>query len=206
MIKKPRSIIRSKSLIILASNSQPRIKMLKDTGLIFTQIKSEVNEKVVKKKFKGKNYCYLAKNLAEAKALNISKKKREAYVIGADQICVNQGKIYSKPKFKKKALEQLIELNGKTHKLISAISICYNSKIIWNYSEEVKLKMRKLSEKVLRDYVDLDLPLESCGSYKFESNGKYLFSKVVGDTSTILGLPLYPLLNTLYEKNVIAYV
>ena len=206
MIKKPRSIIRSKSLIILASNSQPRIKMLKDTGLIFTQIKSEVNEKVVKKKFKGKNYCCLAKNLAEAKALNISKKKREAYVIGADQICVNQGKIYSKPKFKKKALEQLIELNGKTHKLISAISICYNSKIIWNYSEEVKLKMRKLSEKVLRDYVDLDLPLESCGSYKFESNGKYLFSKVVGDTSTILGLPLYPLLNTLYEKNVIAYV
>ena len=180
--------------------------MLKDTGLIFTQIKSEVNEKVVKKKFKGKNYCCLAKNLAEAKALNISKKKREAYVIGADQICVNQGKIYSKPKFKKKALEQLIELNGKTHKLISAISICYNSKIIWNYSEEVKLKMRKLSEKVLRDYVDLDLPLESCGSYKFESNGKYLFSKVVGDTSTILGLPLYPLLNTLYEKNVIAYV
>ena len=32
--------------------------------------------------------------------MNISKKKREAYVIGADQICVNQGKIYSKPKFK----------------------------------------------------------------------------------------------------------
>ena len=57
--------------------------------------------------------------------------------------------------------------------------------------------MRKLPEKALRDYVDLDLPLEYCGSYRFEANGKYLFSKVVGNTNTILGLPLFPLLNIL---------
>ena len=206
MIKNPRSIIFSKSRIILASNSQPRIKILKDIGLTFTQIKSGVNEKIVKKEYKGKSYNCLAKKIAEAKALSVSKKKREAYVIGADQICVNQGKIYSKPKLKKKAVEQLLELNGKTHKLISAVTVCYDNRIIWSYSEEVKIKMRKLSEKVLRDYVDLDLPLESCGSYKFEANGKYLFSKVIGNTSTILGLPLFPLLNILFEKNVIAYV
>ena len=206
MIKKLKSIIYSKSIIILASNSQPRIKMLKDTGLTFTQIKSGVNEKIVRKEFKGKSYNCLAKKLAEAKALSVSKKKREAYVIGADQICVNKGKIYSKPKFKRKAVKQLLELNGKTHKLISAVSICYDNKIIWSYSEEVKIKMRKLSEKVLRNYVDLDLPLESCGSYKYEANGKYLFSEVIGDTNTILGLPLFPLLNILLEKNVIAYV
>ena len=205
MKKRSKSIIYSKSIIILASNSQPRMKMLKDTGLTFTQIKSGVNEKIVRKEYKGKSYNYLAKKLAEAKALSVSKKKREAYVIGADQICVNQGKIYSKPKFKRKAVKQLLELNGKTHKLISAVSICYDNKIIWSYSEEVKIKMRKLSEKVLRNYVDLDLPLESCGSYKYEANGKYLFSKVIGNTNTILGLPLFPLLNILFEKNVIAY-
>ena len=179
--------------------------MLKDTGLTFTQIKSGVNEKIVRKEYKGKSYNYLAKKLAEAKALSVSKKKREAYVIGADQICVSQGKVYSKPKFKRKAVEQLLELNGKTHKLISAVTICYDNKIIWSYSEEVKIKMRKLSEKVLRNYVDLDLPLESCGSYKYEANGKYLFSKVIGNTNTILGLPLFPLLNILFDKNVIAY-
>ena len=77
MIKKPRSIIYAKSLIILASNSQPRIKILKDTGLTFTQIKSGVNEKIIKKKYKGKSYNFLAKKLAEAKALSVSKKKKE---------------------------------------------------------------------------------------------------------------------------------
>ena len=156
MIKKPRSIIYSKSSIILASNSQPRIKILKDIGLTFTQIKSGVNEKIVKKEYKSKSYNCITKKLAKAKALSVSKKKREAYVIGADQICVNQGKVYSKPKFKKKAVEQLLELNGKTHKLISAVSVCYDNKTIWSYSEEVNIKMRKLSEKNLRDYVDLD--------------------------------------------------
>ena len=180
--------------------------MLKETGLIFKQIKSEVNENTIKNNYRGNDLSHLAKKLAEAKALYVSNIRREAYVIGADQICVKQSKVYSKPKLKKKAFEQLTELNGKTHKQISAVCICHDNKIIWSYVEVVKMKMRKLSLQVLKNYVDLDLPLNSCGSYKFESKGKYLFSKVDGNTSTIIGLPLFPLLNTLYEKNIIAYV
>ena len=128
-----------------------------------------------------------------------------AYVIGADQICLSKGKIFSKLKFKK-SNKQLLELNGKTHKLVSALSICYDNKVVWSYVEEVKLKMRMLSKKSLKDYVELDLPLSSCGSYRFEENGKYLFSNVIGNTSTILGLPILPLLNILFKKKIIPYV
>ena len=206
MINKTKSILKSNFPIILASNSESRLKILQETGMDFIQLKSDIDEGLVKEKYKKKNANFLATKLAEAKALFISHENRKSYVIGADQICICKGKVYSKPKTKKKAIEQLSELNGKTHKLVSAFSICYDNHVVCNHVEEVKLKMRKLSKKSLKDYVELDLPLSSCGSYRFEVNGKYLFSEVKGNTSTILGLPILPLLNILFKKKIITYV
>ena len=161
---------------------------------------------LLKKNIKKKNANFIATKLAETKALFISRENRKSYVIGADQICISKGKIFSKPKNKKKAIEQLSELNGKTHKLISAFSICYDNQVVYSNTEEVKLKMRKLSKKSIKDYVEIDLPISSCGSYRFEANGKYLFTDVVGNTSTILGLPILPLIEILLKKKIITYV
>ena len=206
MINKNKSILKSNFPIILASNSESRLKILQETGIGFIQLKSNIDESLVKEKYKKKNVNFIATKLAEAKALFISRENRKSYVIGADQICISKGKIFSKPKNKKKAIEQLSELNGKTHKLISAFSICYDNQVVYSYVEEVKLKMRKLSKKSIKDYVEIDLPISSCGSYRFEANGKYLFSDVVGNTSTILGLPILPLIKILFKKKIITYV
>ena len=206
MINKTKSILKSNFPIILASNSESRLKILQETGIDFIQLKSNIDESLVKEKYKKKNVNFIATKLAEAKALFISSENRKSYVIGADQMCISKGKIFSKPKNKKKAIEQLSELNGKTHKLISAFSICYNNQVVYSYVEEVKLKMRKLSKKSLKDYVEIDLPISSCGSYRFEANGKYLFSDVVGNTSTILGMPILPLIKILFKKKIITYV
>ena len=206
MINKTKSILKSNFPIILASNSGSRLKILQETGINFMQLKSNIDESLLKEKYKKKNANFIATKLAESKALFISSENRKSYVIGADQICISKGKIFSKPKNKKKAIEQLSELNGKTHKLISAFSICYDNQVVYSYVEEVKLKMRKLSKKSIKDYVEIDLPISSCGSYRFEANGKYLFSDVVGNTSTILGLPILPLINILFKKKIITYV
>ena len=206
MINKTKSILKSNFPIILASNSESRLKILQETGIDFIQLKSNIDESLIKEKYKKKNANFIATKLAEAKALFISRENRKSYVIGADQICISKGKIFSKPKNKKKAIEQLLELNGKAHKLISAFSICYDNQVVYSYVEEVKLKMRKLSKKSIKDYVEIDLPISSCGSYRFEANGKYLFSDVVGNTSTILGLPILPLIKILFKKKIITYV
>ena len=166
---------------------------------------SSINEDDIKKKTNIKNFSQLAKKLAEEKALSVSRTIKNTYVIGADQICVKQNKAFSKPKFKKKAIEQLCLLNGKTHKQISSVCITFNEKIIWSYIEIAKMKMRKLPISTLKEYVEIDLPLQSCGSYKFEANGKYLFSNIDGDINTIIGLPIFALLKKLHEKKIIAY-
>lgn len=206
MIKNTNFILKSKLPLILASKSVSRKKILRETGLSFVQMASNVDEEKIKKKYNKISFTKLAKKLAEQKALSISKVSKNNYVIGADQICVKRKKVFSKPKTKNKALEQLNILNGKTHEQISAVCLCYNSKVIWSYTDTAKMKMRQLPISTLKTYVELDLPLNSCGSYKFESLGKYLFSKVEGNTSSILGLPILPLLNILIKNQIIAYV
>ena len=206
MINKTKFILKSKLPLILASKSESRKKILDKTGLVFEQIVSGVDEENIKKKYKIRNFVNLARKLAEEKSLCVSRIKKNAYVIGADQICVKHNKVFSKPKFKKNALQQLQMLNGKIHKQISAVCLSHNGKIIWSYTETAKMKMRLLSVNVLKEYVKIDLPLNSCGSYKFEDNGKYLFSEIDGNTNTIMGLPIYPLLNVLHKKKIITYV
>ena len=206
MIKKNKLILKTNFPIILASKSNIRKKILHQTGLKFEQVPSNVNEENIKMKFKKKKPDYLAKKLAEEKALAVSNLRLNSYVIGSDQICVVQNQILNKPKFKVKAIKQLSMLSGRSHKQISAISLCYNKKILWSHSEIVTMKMKKLSINLIKKYVDLDLPLYSCGSYKYESFGKYLFSKVNNYNETILGLPILSLLDILHKKKIIRYV
>ena len=205
MSKKNKFILKANYPIVLASQSEIRKKILLDTGLVFKQVSSKLNEKEMSKSFKYKSVVNLSRKLAQEKALLVSKKNYNAYIIGADQICVHKKKILSKPKYKKNAIEQLIQLNGDEHKQISSVCLCYKEKVVWSYTETVYLRMRKLSVNLIKLYVDIDMPLNSCGAYKYESQGKYLFSEIKGSIDAILGLPLSPLLEILYKKKILEY-
>ena len=205
MKKHNKFLLKANYPIILASQSEIRKKILTDTGLIFKQVSSGLNEKEVKKIFTYKRISYLSKKLAQEKAFLVSKKNYDSYVIGADQICSYKNKILSKPNNKKNAISQLMQINGGEHKQTSSVCVYYQEKKVWSYTETVCLKMRKLTLSLIKLYVNVDMPLKSCGSYKYEARGKYLFSKVKGSRDAILGLPLSPLLEILYKKKIIEY-
>ena len=61
------------------------------------------------------------------------------------------------------------------------------------------MEMRILTKDEIIDYVKLDNPLKSCGSYMFEKNGYKLFSMVDGSIEDINGLPFGNLLSKLKE-------
>ena len=205
MKKHNKFLLKANYPIILASQSEIRKKILTDTGLIFKQVSSGLNEKEVKKIFTYKRISYLSKKLAQEKAFLVSKKNYDSYVIGADQICSYKNKILSKPNNKKNAISQLMQINGGEHKQTSSVCVYYQEKKVWSYTETVCLKMRKLTLSLIKLYVNVDMPLKSCGSYKYEARGKYLFSKVKGSRDAILGLPLSPLLEILLKKKIIQY-
>ena len=93
--------------VILASNSSIRKKILEDAGITFEVIASEVDEEELKKSFSSKNFKDYCLALARAKALDVSNKKKNAYVIGSDQICCYEDEIFSKPLTKENCFKTL---------------------------------------------------------------------------------------------------
>ncbi len=188
--------------LILASTSKIRKKILEEVGLKFEVMAPLFDEDEGKKKVKL-SPPKLAVYLAEQKALSISKKFCDAYVIGSDQVCEFKEKEISKSNNEAEALRQLKKFNGKIHYQNNAVAVALNGKIIFKKFSRVKLTMRKLAIAEIESYVKYDQPWGCAGSYKYESLGKHLFEKISGDYYSVLGLAIQSLLNFFHQKKIL---
>ena len=122
-------------------------------------------------------------------------------ILGCDQVCLLKDKIFSKPLTANKAVNNLSILSGQTHQLIGSYVFIKNGDVLYEETITTNMTMRSLTKTEIVDYVDLDQPLKSCGSYMFEKNGYKLFSEVEGSLEAINGMPINYLIENL-EKNV----
>ena len=94
-------------------------------------------------------------------------------------------------------MDILKKLNGNIHYLISSVCVSKNGSMIWNHSDTSELKMKKLSENQLIDYlekIDTEILL-AYGVYQVESSGLDLFESIKGDRNSIMGLPINQIIN-----------
>ncbi|RCL38126.1 MAG: hypothetical protein DBW97_03595 [SAR86 cluster bacterium] len=184
--------------IVLASNSEIRRKIASAycSDIKFTS--PQINEELLKDQLGDLAPNELCYELAKAKALSVSDYK-DHIILGCDQICLLEDKIYSKPLNSEAACNQLMELSNKTHFLIGSYFFCQNKEVIYKEQVTSEMSMRSLSKQEIEDYIKLDEPYNSCGAYKFEENGYKLFNSVTGTLEAINGLPIEHLLKNLNE-------
>ena len=180
--------------IILASKSKVRKEIL-DKHQIRCDVKpSNVDEDLVKEALIRELASpeIISKNLAELKANRVSSSQRDKMVLGADSVIDLGGELISKPETREEALIILKKLNGKKHNLISSVCISKNGLMIWNYTDKAELTMKSFSEKYLKNYLSKipDETLYAYNVYQIEGDGRNLFSDIVGDKDTIMGLPV----------------
>ena len=180
--------------IILASKSKVRMDILKQNNVDCIVEPSNVDEDEIKKSLlkEGASPEIISKNLAEVKANKVSQKKISDIVLGADSVIDLEGEIISKPQSREQAMEILKKLNGKKHSLISSVCISRGGTMVWNYTDKAELFMKKFSEKELNIYLSKisDKALYAYNVYQIEGEGRNLFSKIVGDKNTVMGLPI----------------
>ena len=180
--------------IILASKSGVRKKILEDAGYEIQEEISNVDEDEIQQTMKANNAtCVsIAKSLAEHKANRISSKFSNYFVLGADQVLDLEENCISKPKNDKEAKIIIRQLNGKTHKLHSAVCVSKNGSMVWHYHETSSLKMKELSDQEIENYLKIvgTETMKKYGVYQIESEGKNLFETIDGDTNSILGMPI----------------
>jgi len=180
--------------IILASKSKVRMDILKQNNVDCIVEPSNVDEDEIKKSLlkEGASPEIISKNLAEVKANKVSQKKISDIVLGADSVIDLEGEIISKPQSREEAMEILKKLNGKKHSLISSVCISKGGTMIWNYTDKAELFMKKFSEQELNVYLSKisDKSLYAYNVYQIEGEGRNLFSKIIGDKNTVMGLPI----------------
>ena len=181
-------------MIILASKSKVRKKILDENNIKSRTEPSNVDEDSVKKSLLKENASptIISKNLAELKANKVSLKNFNKMVLGADSVIDLDGQLISKPNNRDEAFNILKKLNGKKHNLVSSVCISKNGSMIWNYSDSATLTMKKFSDNDLKNYLSKisDELLYAYNVYQIEGEGKNLFSNIEGDEDTIMGLPI----------------
>ena len=185
--------------IILASKSGVRKKILDKYKIDCEVIVSNVDEDEVKNSLldEGADPSIVSKNLAEIKSIKVSSKNPDRLVLGADSVISLENELINKPRSRDEALEILKKLNNSKHYLISSVCISKNGAMVWNHSDSSELKMKNLTEKNLKEYLEKisTETLLAYGVYQIEANGLELFEYIKGDRDSIMGLPMKDILN-----------
>ena len=191
--------------LILASNSKTRIKLLKAAKIQFETESHGVDEEEVKQSMSDRDPVDTIEKLAELKALKVSSKHPESFIIGSDQGLDLDGILFNKAQDKSEALEQLKTLNGKTHKLITSTIVAHNNNIVWRHYDVAELTMRNMSNEMIEKYINELKPemLDVVGCYAIEEEGIKLFNSVKGDIFSIQGISITPLLNFLWNNKLL---
>lgn len=192
--------------LILASRSAARRAMLTGAGVVFSTEDAGVDEDAIKASLPHHPPDQLALNLAQAKALAVSRRDPEAWVLGSDQTLAFDGGLISKAASLGEARARLSAMQGRTHDLHSAAALAHGGTVVWSDVDTARMSMRAFSEAFLETYLrsEGEAALLACvGSYRLEGMGAQLFDRVEGDYFTVLGMPLWSVLAALRRAGVI---
>jgi septum formation protein len=179
--------------VILASSSKTRVNYLKQHLDRILVVRHKVDEKKIKDEFIETNFTGLVRLLAKKKAESVMEDYSKNIIIGSDQILVCEGKLINKSESLSDAKNNLINLRGKRHTLISSLYVIKNKKFYFEETKKAEMLFKKISQKKIDEYVSQQNKevLKSVGSYRIEDNSRYNFLKILkGDYETIIGFPL----------------
>jgi len=187
--------------LILASQSPYRRQQLENFGLNFEAIAPAVNEEELKAKG-PRDLTELTRYLAEQKARSLSPRYPETVILGSDQLVELDGQRLDKPGSPQNAAEQLRQMSGKEHRLITSLALVKGDSCLL-YTDITKVKFKALDAALIEAYVRTDNPVDCAGSYKIEKAGLSLIeSLITEDPSAIQGLPMMSLLRGLEKWNI----
>ena len=192
--------------LVLASQSAVRRKLLEGAGVAVEVKPASIDERAVEARAGASGAAEAATVLAREKARAVAADMPGRVVLGADQTLALGERRFSKAGNRAGARDQLCALRGSTHTLHSAVAVVRDGGVLFEHCDVAHLTMRAFSDAFLESYLDTvgSAATASVGGYQLESVGIQLFDRVEGDHSTILGLPLLPLLHWLRGEGLLA--
>lgn len=141
---------------------------------------------------------------AERKANAVADADQDALVIGADTGVILDGEWLGKPENHDNAVAMLRKLSGKTHTVITAVSIVMRARDLQMlFMDTSTVTFKTLSDAVIEEYVRLVEPYDMAGGYGIQEYKDLIIERFTGDETNIIGLPMCKLKATLALHDVV---
>lgn len=177
--------------LLLASNSPRRRELLGLLDVDFEIVAPRPVEEI-----------YPADLPAEEVAPYLSALKASAYadlpkgdkiVVTADTVVVCDGQILGKPKDRDEAIAMLHLLSGKTHKVVTGVTLMSEDQTV-TFAETTLVTFDSLSDEMIETYVDRYRPFDKAGAYGIQEwIGCVGIRGINGCYYNVMGLPLHAL-------------
>lgn len=135
----------------------------------------------------------------------ISRNKAQAYrssmapnelLITADTIVYVEGEVMGKPKTAEQAKEMLHKLSGKSHQVITGVTIVTADRTE-DFGVTSQVKFAEITDEEINFYVDNYLPFDKAGAYGIQEwIGIVAVEEIKGSYFNVVGLPV----QRLYQK------
>ncbi len=144
--------------------------------------------------------AYVKRVAAEKSALCVEQLKPVLPVLAADTSVILGDIIMGKPKNQTDALNMLMQLSGKTHQVVSALSL--RGREHFEALSITDVTFRDLSEQEMLDYWETGEPIDKAGSYAIQGLGGLFVQSIVGSFSGVVGLPLFETAQLLSKQGI----
>ncbi len=181
--------------LILASASPRRHELLKQIGVCFRVIISDVDESGLAGETPAEYVCRVAQNKAAAVA---HRKDSELPVLGADTAVVIGGRVLGKPRDHQEAAEMLRCLSGQVHQVYTAVVLIDVKGQATNRLSVTKVRFTKLDQDWIDAYCASGEPMDKAGAYGVQGFAAHRISEIHGSYSGVMGLPLFETMELLH--------
>lgn len=184
--------------LFLASHSPRRFELLNEAKIPFTPINNCLKIEHLDPNLPIKN---AVQKLSEEKA-KISALKNKGLILSADTVVYLNSEIFEKPKTINDARNHLLKLSNKTHQVITAFCLYDTiSNITISKYDSCDVTFKKLTLEEINAYITNFKVLDKAGAYAIQDIEKPFITKITGDKSTVIGLPIKLLIDTLNQEN-----
>lgn len=172
--------------LILASKSPRRQALLKQIGIDrFRVLPSETEEKPDENS--PSEYVL---TLSRQKAENVSKNAdSDDIIISADTVVSIDGVILEKPENRVDAFKMLTMLSNNRHEVYTGVTVRRGDRVE-SFFEVTDVYFREIDSEEIEEYIASGEPFDKAGGYGIQGIGARFVSRIEGDYSNVVGLPV----------------
>ena len=173
--------------IILASKSPRRQELLRGMGLDFEILTKETSEDYPAELPLDEVPKYLS--LQKSLAFNENELPVDYLLITSDTVVICEGEILGKPKDKEDAERMLQLLSGKTHHVVTGVTVRSAGKTE-SFAVSSHVTFAELDEEEINYYIEHCKPYDKAGAYGIQEWIGYVgISGLEGSFYNVMGLP-----------------